>query len=192
MNLIEKEVVIRLPGTITIEFSSRNLVQVDKGHTFLSSHLHLPLGVWLTYNLTVLVVGITRCQRHQDGVSALCPHIDNILTQVTAIGVNRLAFAGLFNHHLQRIIAHTGYTGTCTPLVVGTIVVMTNGDDDPVTLADGLFDGLPQLIIERTTTHTTKCLILNGYLFWIKVFVHVVTPAPLTVVTITQRTCTHG
>ena len=148
--------------------------------------------MWLTYNLTVLVVGITRCQRHQDGVSALCPHIDNILTQVTAIGVNRLAFAGLFNHHLQRIIAHTGYTGTCTPLVVGTIIVMTNGDDDPVTLADGLLDGLPQLIIKGTTAHAAQCLVLDRYLGGVEILMGIIAPAPLTIVTIAQRTCTHG
>ena len=190
--LIQEEVVIGFPSTIAVQLSARYLVQVDKGHALFGSHLHQPLGVRFADNLAVLVVGITRGERHQDGIAALRTYIINILTHVAAIGIYGFVFARFLNHHVQRIIAHAGDTGTRAALVVGSVIVMADTDNHPVARTDSLLDGLPQLVVEGTTTHTAKCLILNGYLIGIKVFVCIVAPAPLTVVTITQGTRTHG
>ena len=99
--------------------------------------------------------------------------------------------ACLFDNHFQRVITHTRYAGSGTSLAVWSVVVMTNGDNHPVAFSNGLFDGLPQLIIKGTTAHAPQRLVLNGDLCWIEIRVGIITPAPLAVIAITQRTCTH-
>ena len=146
----------------------------------------------LTDYLAFFVVGIAWCQRHQDRVAALSAHVINVFPHIAAIGVYRFLFSSLFNRYVQRIVAYTRNAGTGTSRVVWPVVVVADRDDDPVTRADSLADGFPQLVIECAAAHTAQSLVLDGNLGGVEIFVGIVAPAPLTIVAITQCTCAHG
>ena len=145
----------------------------------------------LADDLSVVVVGIAGRKRHQDGIAALRTHIINIFTHVAAIGVDGLVLACLLDSHLQGVVTHTGDAGPGTTGVIGSVVVMADGDNHPVAWTDGLLDGLPQLVIERAAAHATKRLVLDGDLGGVEILVGIVSPSPLAIVTITQSTCSH-
>ena len=97
----------------------------------------------LTYYLILFVVSITRRERHQDGETALSTNVVDVFSHITAIGIDSLLFASLFDGYIQRIIAHARNAGTSTAFIIRPIVVMTYRDDDPVARTDGLTDGFP-------------------------------------------------
>ena len=143
MNLIEEEVIVSLPRAILIEFLGRDFIEVYKWYTFFCSHLHLPLGMRLTDNLTIIIVCVTRCQRHQDRITTLSPYIIDIFTHITSVCVYCLMLSRLLDNHIQGFITNTGNTCPRTTLVVWTVIVMPDRDNHPVTGTDSLLYRLP-------------------------------------------------
>ena len=176
--------VVSLPWAIAIQLLCGNLVQVHEGNAFLGSNLHLPLGMRLTHNLSFLVVGITWCQRHQDRITTSRAYIFYISPHIPTVGQHRLLLSCLLDSDVQRIISCPRDTGSGTPRVIRSVVVMPYRDNHPVARADSLADWLPQFIIKGTTAHTAKCLILNGNLCWVKILMSIIAPTPLTIISI--------
>ena len=145
----------------------------------------------LAHHPTLLVVGIAWRQRHQDGVAASCTYIINILSHVSAVGIDRLLLAGLLDGDMQRVVAHAGDAGTGTSLVVRAVVVMADADDDPVARTDGITDGRPQLVIKGAAAHAAQRLVLHRNPGGVEILVGVVAPAPLAVVAVAHGTSTH-
>ena len=85
--------------------------------------------------------------------------------------------------------AWDGSTGTST--VIRTVVIVTDGDDNPVAGPQRLTDSRPELIVERTTRHAAKRLVLHCDLIRIPVEMLIIAPSPLTVIAIAERTVAH-
>ena len=126
MNLVKKEVIVGFPLSIAIQSLSRYFIKINKRNTLFGSHLHLPLCMLFTYYLVLLVVGITRCQRHQDGVTSLSSDIVDVFTHIAAIGIYRLLLTSLFDGHIERIIASSRDAGTSTSLIIRSVVIMAD------------------------------------------------------------------
>ena len=184
--------VVRLPRAIAVELAAGDLIQINKGHSLLFSHLFLPLGMRFAYNLAMIIIGIAWCQRHQNRMSSLRPYIINILTHISAIGVNSLVFTSFLNRHLKRIITYTRNTGSGTTRIVRAIIIMSDTDNHPVARTDRLLDRLPKLFIKGATAHAAKRLVLNGNFRRIEILMGIEAPTPLAIIAIPQRTCTHG
>ena len=97
----------------------------------------------LAHDFPILVIGIAWRQRHQYGMSTLRAYIINIFAHITTVGIYCFLLSRFFDGYMQGVITCAGNTGTCTSLVVRTVVVMSDRDDDPVTRTDSLTDGFP-------------------------------------------------
>ena len=180
--------------TIAIELGCRNLVQIYKRNAFLLSHLLCPQSEGLVDpdNLIILIVGITWSQRHQNRMSTQSLAVVDVFAHVFAVGIDGFLHARLLDGDIERILADARDAGTSSSAIVRTIVVMTDGDDYPVTSLDALAHIRPQTVVEGTAAHTSERLVLYRNLVGIEELVLVVSPAPLTVVTITQCAIAHG
>ena len=194
MDMVGEEMILFLPMTIAVEFGSRYLIQINERNSFLLSHLLCPQAESLVHtdNLVVLIVGITWSQRHQDRVSTQRLTVVDVFAHVFAVGIDGLLHARLLDGDIERILADARDAGTCSSAIVRTIVVMTDGDDYPVASLDALAHIRPQTVVEGTAAHTSERLVLYRNLVGIEELVLVVSPAPLTVVTITQCAIAHG
>ena len=141
-----------------------------------------------------MVVGITGCERHKDGIGTFLTDVTDITAQIVAIGINSIVylFTQIITHH-HRILCHTidHTTGTFLVEKVG-MVVMSDGDDYPVSWLQCLTNGWPQICIKRTGGHASECLVLNRDFAPIKIFVGEEAPSPLAIVSIAHRTVAHG
>ena len=173
--------------TITVELGCRNLVQINERNAFLFCHLLCPQSEGLvdTDNLIILIIGITWSQRHQDRMSTQRLTVVDVFAHVFTVGINGFLDACLLDGDIERILAYARDAGTCSAAIVRTIVVMTDGDDYPVASLDTLAHIRPKTVVESTAAHTSERLVLYGNLVGIKELMLVVSPAPLTVVTIT-------
>ena len=68
---------------------------------------------------------------------------------------------------------------------------MADGDDHPVASLNALSHIRPKTVVEGTAAHTSERLVFYRNLVGIEELVLVVSPAPLAVVTITQRAIAH-
>ena len=145
MDLVAQEMVLLLPAAIRIELGTRDFVQVDKGHSLHGGNVGSPFGLGLAHNLTLVVEGIARGQRHQDGVGTMGTDFADVATQVVAIGINGvLPLGALVEADIAGIRVYARNHGTCPFLVEElAIVVMTYGDNDPVARLQGIADGWP-------------------------------------------------
>ena len=69
---------------------------------------------------------------------------------------------------------------------------MTDGDDDPVARPDGLPDGFPKFGVEGAAAHAAESLVFDRYTVLVEVVVGIVSPSPLSVVAVAERTVAHG
>ena len=194
VDIVGEEMILFLPMTIAVEFGSRYLIQINERNAFLLSHLLCPQAESLVHtdNLIVFIVGITWSQRHQDRMSTQCLAVVDVFAHVFAVSIDGFLHACLLDGDIERILADARDAGTCSAAIVWTIVIMTDGDNHPVTSLDALAHIRPKTVVEGTAAHTAQSLVLYRNLVGIEELVLVVSPAPLTVVTITQCTIAHG
>ena len=191
--MVTEEMVFLLPVAIAVELAARNLVEVYKGHTLLCCHVSRPFGLWLSDNLSrLIIVGIAWGQRHQYRMGTGLPALGDILSEISTIAIYSFLLSCLLDGDAERVCAYSRYHSPCPSLIVGTIIVVSNGYYHPVALPQGFSDHRPQLVIESTCTHTAKGLVLDAYLVGIEILAGKETPTPLTVGAITLGTIAHG
>ena len=93
--------------------------------------------------------------------------------------------------HRVRIHAVDDTTRTFLIKEIG-LVVMSDGDDDPVARFQSLADVRPQVSIEITGRHATQRLVLNRNLTTVEILAGKVAPTPLAIKAVTHRTVAHG
>ena len=125
-------------------------------------------------------------------MSTQCLAVVDVFAHVFAVSIDGFLHACLLDGDIERILADARDAGTCSAAIVWTIVIMTDGDNHPVTSLDALAHIRPKTVVEGTAAHTAQSLVLYRNLVGIEELVLVVSPAPLTVVTITQCTIAHG
>ena len=133
VDMILIEIVFLLPLTKPVELGSRDLVQVNEGHTFLGGNGLQPLRVDFPDDLSGLrIVGITRRERHENGMCAGLAAVVDKPAHILAIGIDRLLDARLLDGDVERVVSHAGDGSPRASTVVRSVVVVSNGDDDPV------------------------------------------------------------
>ena len=115
----------------------------------------------------------------------------DVFAHVFAVSIDGFLHTRLLDGDIERILADARDAGTCSATIVWTIVVMTDGDNHPVTSLDALAHIRPKTVVEGTATHTSERLVFYRNLVGIEELVLVVSPAPLAVVTITQCAIAH-
>ena len=183
-----------LPRTVFIEFGSRYLVEIDKGHILLFSHLLCPQaeGLVHTHNLAVFVVCVTRSERHEYGICAHSTAVVDVFPQILAVCIYRLLYSGFLDGHIEGVLTYSGDTCPCSSTVVWAVVVMTYGYDYPVALLYSLAHIRPQSIIECSAAHSAESLVFHSYLVHVEEFLCIISPSPLSVVAVAQRSVAHG
>ncbi len=186
--------VFLLPVAVTVELVGRDRVQIHIGHALLFRHLLGPKaeGLVHTHDFVVLVVSVARGERHQDGMCAEGFAVVDVLAHILTVGVDGLLHARFLDGDVERVLADAGDAGTGATAVVGAVVVVADGDDDPVALADALADVGPEAVVESTAAHASEGLVLHRYLVLVEELMLVVAPAPLSVVAVAERTVAHG
>ena len=194
VDMVLEEMILLLPMTITVEFGGRNLVQIYERNALLLCHLLCPQSESLihAHNLIILIIGITRSERHQDRMSTERLAVVDILAHILAVGIDGLLHARLLDGDIERILADARDAGTRTTAIVRTVIIMTDRDDHPVASLDSLAYIRPETVVESTATHASERLIFYRNLILVKELMFVVAPAPLAVVTIAERTVAHG
>ena len=138
-----------------------------------------------------------RSERHQHGVGTLGTDIGDIAAQIAAVCINHLLTVGriaLVHHldvHQHRVLSRSGNTGTGAPLVVGAVVVMPDAHNHPVARFQRLANLRPKITVESTARGSSKSLVLNGYLRRVKEVLGEISPSPLAVVAVAQRSVAH-
>ena len=193
MDLIAEEMVVHLPGAIAVELRAAPFVKVDEGHALDSGDISRPLRLGLAHNPALVIVGIARRQRHQDGVGPFLTNLADIASQVGAIRIDGvLLLRTLVKAYIAGIRVDAGDDGTGTLLVEElAIVVMAYRHHDPVAGLQRLADGWPEVCIKGTRRHAAQRLVLDRNLVCIEILGEVVAPAPLAVVAIAQRAVAH-
>ena len=195
MDLVTVEVVVLLPRAVGIQFQSAALVQVDERHALDGSDIGTPFRLWLAYGLArLLVVGIARRERHQDGVGPSLPNLLDVFAQIGAIAVDRvLLLCALVEAHVHRVGIDAGYDGASPFLVEElAIVVMADGHNHPVARLQCVAHGRPQVGVERTGGHAAQRLVLDCYSAFVEVLVGIVAPSPLSVGAVALGAVAHG
>ena len=185
--------VLLFPAAIAVELRTRPFVQVDEGYALYGSDVGSPFRLGLAHDSAFIVEGVARCQRHQDGIRPLGPGLADIAAQIVTVGVDRvLTLCTLVETYIARVGVDTGDDGT-GPLRIEelAVVVMADGDDDPVARLQGVAHCRPQVGVERAGRHTAKGLVLYRYPFGIEILVGIVAPAPLSVGAVATGTVAH-
>ena len=196
VDVVQIEVVAELPGRHLLVFQGRNLVEVDEGHAHLLCHLAGPKAEALidahdTAGL-ILLVGVARRERHEDGVRPQSAGLTHEAAQVFAVAVNGFVFARLLDGDLERIGGGDALDGGAgAPRVEGPVVVVAQLDDDPVAGTDALLHGGPEAAVEGARRGASEGLILHGDSVLVEIFVGKAAPAPLAVVAVAERAGTH-
>lgn len=163
VDMILIEIVFLFPFAKAVELGSRDLVQVDEGYALLGSDSLQPLRVDLSDDLSRLrVVGIARRERHEDGMCAGFAAVVDISTHIFAIGVDRLLDTRLLDGDVERVVSHAGDGSPRPSAVIRSVVVVPNGDDDPVAGAQCFAHVGPELIIIGTAAHAAESLVFHG------------------------------
>ena len=148
--------------------------------------------MWFADNVPLVVVGIAWCERHEDRVTTGTAHIVDISAHVSAVSIDGVHLAGLLDGDNQRVVADARDGCPCAPAVVWAIVVVADGDDDPVAWADGIADGRPQAFVECAAAHTSEGLIFHGDAVAVEEWLEEGSPSPLAVVAVAQCAVAHG
>ncbi len=113
------------------------LIEVDKRHLHLLSHLFCPASVGLIAagdnGAVGIIPGVAGCKRHKDGICPLGLHIPDILTHIFPIGVYCLFLSGFLDSDIKCLFPYSGNGCPGAALVIGAIVVMSQLYDYPVT-----------------------------------------------------------
>ena len=191
--MVAVEVVFLLPVAIRVELSPANLVEVDEGHALLGGHHSRPTRLRLAHDLARRgVVVVARGEAHQDGVRSRLATLGDVTAQVSAVGVDHLVLTGLLDGHRERVVGCSRYHGTCASRVEGAVVVVADGDDDPVAGSQRLAHIGPQLAVECAGRHATERLVLHRYLVSVEILTGVVAPSPLSVGSVALGAVAHG
>ena len=86
----------------------------------------------LAYGLAVVVVGVARGERHEDGVGACGTDVGDIMAHIVTVSIDRVYDTRLLDGDDERVVSCAGDGGAGSATVVGAVVVMPNGDNHPV------------------------------------------------------------
>ena len=119
-------------------------------------------------------------------------YIVDIFAHVSAVGIDGIHLASLLDGDYQRVVSDARNGCPCPSAIVWTIVIVADGDDDPVARADGIADGRPQAFVECAAAHAPKCLIFHGDAVGVEVGLEERSPSPLSVVAVAESAVAHG
>ena len=144
--------VFLFPEAIAVELSARQLVEIDEGHALCGSDVGGPLCLWLADDKPPFVTGITRRERHQDGVGTCLANVTDIAAQVMTVTIHGVGYLfALVETYDHRVFCHPVDDAACAfDIEEVRLVVMTDADDYPVTWLQGLTDGRPEIGVEVT------------------------------------------
>ena len=177
-----------------VELGTRDLVEIDEGYTLGGCDIRGPLGLRFADDTSIRTKGITRSERHENGVGTCLTDITDIQTQIVTIAIDGIGYLlTLIEADNHCVGIHAVNDTTCTFLIkeIG-LIVMSDGDNNPVARFQGLTDGRPQVSIEITGRHATQCLVLNRNPTTVEILAGEVAPTPLPIGAITHRTIAHG
>ena len=192
--------VVALPHRKALQLIRRNRILIHERHVQFPGNLLCPMAELMliaTQFRTIRRTVFLRRQRHQHRIGALRTDVGHIAAKIAAIRVNHLLAIGrvtLVHHlhiHQHRVRSRSRNTGTRTPLVVRTVVVMTDTHNHPVARLQSLTNLRPQVTVERTARRTAQSLILHRDPLLVEEVLSKIAPAPLAVVTVAQRTVAH-
>ena len=192
VDVVFVEVIALLPLAELVELASRYFVEVYVGYTLLLAHLFEPLAVRFAHNFAVVAIGVARSERHEYGVGSCLSDVLDILAHISAIGVDGLLLARFLYCHVDGVVSGAWYGGACASAVVGAVVVVPNRHYHPVARFQGFAHVGPQFVVECAAAHASEGLVLDGYLVVVEVFVLKVSPSPLAVAAVAERTVAHG
>ena len=143
---------------------------------------------------SLLVVGITGRERHEDRVGPTTAYLIDIPAQVGTIAIDGIVdVLALVEACHQRVGINTG---DHTPGALGIEevgrVVMTDRDDHPVACLQGIPHSWPQVGIEGAGGHASQGLVLHGDASPVEILVEEISPSPLAVVAIAEGAVAHG
>jgi len=125
-------------------------------------------------------------------MSAFGFDITDETTHIFSVCIYSFFHSGFFDCHVQAVCAYSRNRGTGTTAVIRTIVVMAKFYDNPVSGTYPFDDIRPKTVIKSTAAGSSQCVILYCDFVRIEVVARIKSPSPLSVVSVSQCTCTHG
>ena len=194
--------VVGFPLAIRLEFASGDVVEVDvRGVQFLR-HGFNPRseGRQLAVDAVrvAFFVSLAWGEREENRSGSLGTDFVDETTQIATEGIDHFLLSclldsdkdGVGGQWLLAILTFVGRTGTV--VVDRTIIIMTQLKDYVVALPNAFQHVRPKTAVEGAWTGATEGMILHCDFVLVEELVGKVSPAPLTVVAIAERTVAHG
>ena len=157
--LVEEEVVVSLPWAVSLQFLSRDVVEVNDGHVHLlanSEDGRREVAQLALYGLAVLLVGITWCESKEHRRSTFGAHFADETSCVTAEGIDGvllLCHLIIYNNRVfrQAQLPVRAIRGACADGVDGSVVVMSQFQENVVASLHSAERAFPQVrtFVER-------------------------------------------
>ena len=202
MNLVQIEVIVGLPSAIGFQFLGRNIIEVHHRHVHLLANgkdCRCEILEFTLYCLAIYLIIIARCQGKKHRNSSFCTHFIDETASISTKGIYRVLTMFhliIYNNGIlcktefsQRTIRRTRPYG-----VDRTIIIMSKFEKDVVSLSQVCDSTLPKVwrLVESTWTCASKSMVFHRHFGSIIIFMLIISPSPLTIVTVTSRTGTHG
>ena len=207
VNLVAEEMISRLMFAIGLKLGRRYVVKVDKRCVQLLSHSLDPWCERCEFSVhtvsVVLLISFPGGKCEQDRHRALGACLVDKPADISSESVNGLLSAVLFDSDhrgvldqefvvLSAVAFGAFIAGACPVLINRPVVVMSQLENHIVSRPHAIQHRFPQLVVERARACASQRVVLNSYLRRVEKEMLEISPSPLAVVAISQRSVSHG